>query len=88
MSARAIIRTELDELASKLRRRGIIVDVSVLRELRDYGLACFGLGYEHAHNAPTIPVRAADGDEPEITIDHESPNYSRVMKASQWKANK
>jgi len=80
MSARAIIRDELDELASKLRRRGVIVDVAMLRELRDFGLACFALGYEHAHNAPTIPVRAADGDEPEVTIDHEAPQYKSTTR--------
>jgi hypothetical protein len=66
MSARALLRPDLDRLAAELRRRGVHVDVAMLRALRDFGLACFDAGYTHAHNARTIPVPA---EGPEYSAD-------------------
>ena len=73
MTARARIRPALDEVAAELRRRGVHVDVGMLRALRDFGLTCFDAGYAHAHTAPTIPVPA---DGPAYAVDDVTGKYS------------
>jgi hypothetical protein len=74
VSARAQIRPALEQLAVELRRRGVTIDVAMLRVLRDFGLTCHGLGVEHAHTAPTIPVPADDG--PDRAIDDVTGRYA------------
>lgn len=73
MSARAQIRPGLDRLAAELRRRGVAVDVALLRALRDFGIGCFDAGHTHAHNARTIPVPA---EGPEYAADDVTGRYS------------
>lgn len=73
MSARALIRPGVDRLAAELRRRGVNVDVGMLRALRDFGLGCFDAGNVYAHNARTIPVPA---EGPEYAADDVTGRYS------------
>lgn len=60
LSWRALIKPELRIIAERLRARGREVDAALLRDLRDFGLACFALGVRHAHETTTIPAPADD----------------------------
>lgn len=55
MTAQLEIEQTLTALIAALRARGQAVDAPTVRQLRDFGIACWDIGMQVAHSRSTIP---------------------------------